>query len=82
MQRDLQLAMVRITAIAGQVRLDAAERRSGRGGYLHRSENCLERFERRKVREFRSLRRQVDAGERRQLTELIRSRLATSAQLD
>jgi predicted RNA-binding protein YlxR (DUF448 family) len=82
MRRDFQLAMVRIAAAGAGVRPDDAVRRSGRGGYLHRSAECLVRFERSRVKEFRSLRRKLGLGERQELTELIRSRLASSAQLE
>jgi len=81
-QRDLQAAMVRLAAVGARVELDDTAPRPGRGGYLHRKAECLLRFERSKVREFRSLRRKLGAGERRDITEVIRSRLATSAQLE
>jgi predicted RNA-binding protein YlxR (DUF448 family) len=82
MRRDLQLAMVRVAAVGARVRPDDARRMPGRGGYLHRSTECLARFERSKVKEFRSLRRKLGPVERQELTELIRSRLASSAQLE
>ena len=83
MRRDLQAAMVRVAAVGVRVMPDAiGVRAPGRGGYLHRTVECMARFERSKVREFRSLRRKLATGERRELTELIKSRLASSAQLD
>jgi predicted RNA-binding protein YlxR (DUF448 family) len=83
LQRDEQAAMVRVAVTDGRVQPDEeAGRRSGRGGYLHRSAACLARFERSKVKEFRSLRLKLGLDERRELTELIRSRLATIAQLE
>jgi predicted RNA-binding protein YlxR (DUF448 family) len=82
MRRDQQDAMVRIAGAAGQVQPDDGVRRPGRGGYLHRSADCLARFERSRVKEFRSLRRKLVADERREITELIRLRLARSAQLE
>jgi predicted RNA-binding protein YlxR (DUF448 family) len=82
MRRDAQDAMVRITSVAGRVQLDDEARRPGRGGYLHRSAECLARFERSRIKEFRSLRRKIGLDERRDLTERIRSRLATTAQLE
>jgi predicted RNA-binding protein YlxR (DUF448 family) len=82
MRRDLQVAMVRIAAVGARVRPDDEVRGPGRGGYLHRSAECLLRFERSRVKEFRSLRRKLGLEERRELTELIRSRLASSAQLE
>lgn len=74
--------MVRIAAAGAVIRPDDAQRRPGRGGYLHRSAECWLRFERSRVREFRSLRRRIGVDERREITELIRSRLASSAQLE
>jgi predicted RNA-binding protein YlxR (DUF448 family) len=82
MRRDDQNAMVRIAAVAGRVRPDSIVRSPGRGGYLHRSVECLTRFERSKVKEFRSLRRRLGLDERREIAELIRSRLAATAQLE
>lgn len=82
MRRDDQNAMVRIAAVAECVRPDSLVRSPGRGGYLHRSAECLVRFERSKVKEFRSLRRRLGLDERREIAELIRSRLAATAQLE
>jgi uncharacterized protein len=82
MQRDDQLAMVRIAAVGDRVQPDDQARRPGRGAYLHRNAECLVRFERSRVREFRSLRRKIGVDERREITELIRSRLAATAQLE
>jgi len=82
MRRDDQNAMVRIAAVAGRVRPDNIVRSPGRGGFLHRSAECLVRFERSKVKEFRSLRRRLGLDERREIAELIRSRLAATAQLE
>src|SRR5260221_8724931 len=82
MQRDDQLAMVRIAAVGDRVQPDDEARRPGRGGYLHRSAECLVRFERSRIKEFRSLRRRIGLDERRDLTQQIRSRLATAAQLE
>jgi predicted RNA-binding protein YlxR (DUF448 family) len=82
MRRDDQDAMVRITSFAGRVQPDGESRRPGRGGYLHRTAECLVRFERSRIKEFRSLRRKIGLDERRDLTERIRSRLATTAQLE
>ena len=82
MRRDPQSAMIRVAAVAGRVQPDDLSRKPGRGGYLHRSADCLMRFERSKIREFRSLRLKLGLAERREITELIRSRLATAAQLE
>jgi predicted RNA-binding protein YlxR (DUF448 family) len=82
MRRDLQLAMVRVAVVGAHVQPDDAVRQPGRGGYLHRDAECLARFERSRVKEFRSLRRRLGRDERQELTETIRSRLASSAQLE
>jgi predicted RNA-binding protein YlxR (DUF448 family) len=82
MRRDAQVAMIRRASVEGHVKPDGSSRTPGRGGYLHGSPECLVRFERSKVREFRSLRLKVGLNERREITELIRSRLATATQLD
>ena len=82
MRRDDQDAMMRITSVGGRVQADDDARRPGRGGYLHRSAECLARFERSRIKEFRSLRRKIGLNERRDLTERIRSRLATTDELE
>jgi predicted RNA-binding protein YlxR (DUF448 family) len=82
MRPDAQTAMVRLASVGGRVLPDGSSRQPGRGGYLHDSPECLVRFERSKVREFRSLRLRLGLNERREITELIRSRLATATQLD
>lgn len=82
MRRDAKEAMIRVAADGAQVRLDDKTRLPGRGGYLHRRAECLVRFERSRVKEFRSLRRRIGLDERREITESIRSWLATSAQLE
>jgi predicted RNA-binding protein YlxR (DUF448 family) len=74
-ERDLKSAFVRIAAMEADVVVDAQARLDGRGAYLHARPGCLERFERSKVREFRSLGRKISLDARRQITELIRARL-------
>ncbi|HXZ87791.1 MAG TPA: YlxR family protein [Candidatus Binataceae bacterium] len=75
MSRDAKAAMVRVAAVGEVVMLDKEGLLPGRGGYLHRRTECLERFVRSKVKEFRSLRRRVALDERRGIAELIRTRL-------
>jgi predicted RNA-binding protein YlxR (DUF448 family) len=82
MRRDSQAAMIRVAVVGAKVQPDDRRRSPGRGGYLHRSAECLLKFERSRVKEFRSLRRRIGAGERNEITESIRSRLASSAQLE
>lgn len=73
--RDAQAAMVRIAVRDGVLTVDPDRRITGRGGYLHRASDCLAKFARSKVKEFRALRRGIALDERRQIanriTELI-----------
>jgi len=72
---DRKNAMVRIVAAAGGVQPDFEGRKPGRGGYLHPQHECLERFIRSKVREFRSLRVKIDRERRTFVVETIRKHL-------
>lgn len=67
--------MVRLAAAGGVVKLDLPQRASGRGGYVHQREECLHKLVHSKVKEFRSLQRRIGLDERRQIAELIRTRL-------
>ena len=73
MRRDFKPAMVRFVIGGAGPEIDAAARMPGRGGYLHRRGECLDRFQRGKMREFRSLRRKLALDERRIIAELIRT---------
>lgn len=73
MSRDAKAAMVRVAAVGEVVMLDRTGLIPGRGGYLHRCAECLERFVRSKVKEFRSLRRRIALDERQRIAELIRT---------
>lgn len=73
--RDAKAAMVRVAMAGEMVMLDIKGLLPGRGGYLHRRTECLERFVRSKVKEFRSLGRGIALDERRRIAELIRTRL-------
>ena len=75
METDRKDAMVRIVSAAGGVQPDFEGRKPGRGGYLHPRDECLERFIRAKVREFRSLRVKIDREQRSFVVERIRERL-------
>jgi len=79
MKRDHQSVMVRLVALPDRVMLSSKNCQNGRGGYLHPRTTCLEAFERRRVKEFRSLKRRIGSDERRVITELIRERLASRA---
>ncbi|HZP45416.1 MAG TPA: YlxR family protein [Candidatus Binataceae bacterium] len=72
-ERDLKRAMVRVALVGGVATVDAAQRHAGRGGYLHRSLPCLERFERHRLKPFRSLKSPVGMAERRRITETIKA---------
>jgi len=67
--------MVRIVAAAGGVQPDFERQKPGRGGYLHPQHECLERFIRAKVREFRSLRTKIDREQRSYVVQRIKERL-------
>lgn len=67
--------MVRLAAMRDSVRVDAARRLGGRGGYLHPRRECLENFARGKLRVFRSLRVAVDREARSSITQTLRARL-------
>ncbi len=83
MGRDAQDAMARIVGDGRGVRIDDGARRApGRGGYLHRRDECLEKFAKGKEREFRSLRRRIGRAERIALTASIRTLLVSRTQLE
>jgi len=65
--------MVRVAATGAAVTLDPQGRLGGRGAYLHQRPECLERFVKSKVREFRSLKRRIDRDARIQLVMAINS---------
>ena len=59
--------MIRIAVVDGKVEADFAARRPGRGGYLHPTPECADRFVNSRVKEFRALRRNIDRSERLEL---------------
>jgi predicted RNA-binding protein YlxR (DUF448 family) len=67
--------MVRIAVVNGQVEVDFDARRTGRGGYLHPTVECVERFVVSKVKVFRSLRRKIERSERDKIAAAIKLRL-------
>ncbi len=82
MRRDAQERLVRLAAArGGAVTIDLKAQVAGRGGYLHPRSECLERFINAKIKEFRSLKRRLDRGERLGIVEAIRTRLASGAAL-
>jgi len=82
LERDRKSAMVRLAAHpGGGVEPDFEARAAGRGGYLHPRTECLGRFVKSRVREFRSLRRGLDRAGRLRITETIEARLDTNRKL-
>ena len=82
MKRDAKAAMVRIAVVNGHVEVDFEARRAGRGGYLHPTLECAERFVSSKVKEFRSLRRKIDRPERLQIAAAIKLRLDSNSKVE
>jgi predicted RNA-binding protein YlxR (DUF448 family) len=75
MKQDAKASMVRIAVVNGQVSADFEARETGRGGYLHPTVECVERFVGSKVKEFRALRRKIERPERLQIAAAIKLRL-------
>ena len=75
MKRDAKASMVRIAVVDGRVEVDFEARRAGRGGYLHPTAECVERFVVSKVKEFRALRRKIESPERDKIAAAIKLRL-------
>lgn len=73
--RDERRALIRIAAAGSRVVIDPDRRLPGRGGYLHPRALCLEGFLASRIREFRSLKRKINADERRNITRSITVRL-------
>ena len=72
MKRDAKAAMIRIAVVNGHVEVDFEARQPGRGGYLHPTVECVERFVVSKVKEFRALRRKIDRPERLEIAAAIK----------
>jgi predicted RNA-binding protein YlxR (DUF448 family) len=73
--QDAKAAMIRIAVVNGHVEVDFEARRKGRGGYLHPTLECVERFVVSKVKVFRSLRRKIERPERDKIAAAIKLRL-------
>jgi predicted RNA-binding protein YlxR (DUF448 family) len=82
MGRDAQSAMLRIAICDGLAVLDDEGNLTGRGGYLHPGAECLERFVKSKVRQFKSLRSGIDREQRMRIAQSIRTRLDSEASLE
>jgi predicted RNA-binding protein YlxR (DUF448 family) len=75
MKQDAKAAMVRIAIVNGNAEADFDARQEGRGGYLHPTVECVERFVVSKVKVFRSLRRKIERPERDKIAAAIKLRL-------
>jgi len=73
--------MIRIGVRDGKAIVEAGEHLSGRGGYLHPRQDCIERFVGAKLRVFRSLRRELNPSQRALIAETIRRRLDRDPQV-
>jgi predicted RNA-binding protein YlxR (DUF448 family) len=82
MKKDSKSAMIRIAVVNNKVELDFEARRPGRGGYLHPSLECADRFVNSKVKEFRALKRRIDRSERLTIADAIKTRLDRNSQLE
>ena len=69
---DDKAALVRLAVTDGRVTLDPKARLGGRGGYLHRRRECLERFLKARDVEFRSLRRRIEPGARLEVLNFMK----------
>jgi len=72
--RDSQSRMVRLARDAGALRIDVKRSLGGRGAYLHRADECLSRFAKRRGM-VRSLRSAVDAPIRAEVVAELRGQL-------
>jgi predicted RNA-binding protein YlxR (DUF448 family) len=70
--------MIRIAVVDGKVEADFAASQPGRGGYLHQTPECADKFVASKVKEFRALRRKIDSSERHDIVAAIKERLAAA----
>ena len=82
MKRDSKSAMIRIAVVNGKVEADFAVRQPGRGGYLHPTRECADKFVASKVKEFRALRRKIDSSERNIIATAIKQRLDRNAKVE
>ena len=82
MKKDAKAAMVRIAIVNGHAEVDFEARQTGRGGYLHPTAECVERFVGSKVKEFRALRRKIERPERDQIAAAIKLRLDRNSKVE
>jgi predicted RNA-binding protein YlxR (DUF448 family) len=82
MKRDAKASMVRIAVVNDHVEVDFEGRRAGRGGYLHPTLECVERFVGLKVKEFRALRRKIERPERDKIAAAMKLRLDRNSKVE
>jgi predicted RNA-binding protein YlxR (DUF448 family) len=82
MKRDAKASMVRIAVVNDHVEVDFEARRAGRGGYLHPTLECVERFVGLKIKEFRALRRKIDRPERLEIAAAMKLRLDRNSKVE
>ena len=82
MKQDAKAAMVRIAVVNGNVEADFDARQEGRGGYLHPTNECAEKFVASKVKEFRALQRKIDSSERDMIAKAIKERLDRNSKVE
>jgi predicted RNA-binding protein YlxR (DUF448 family) len=69
--RDAQATLIRIVSADGALTVARGRRRQGRSGYLHRDEECYNRFAARKG-SLKSLRRTIERPARQALIAELR----------
>ncbi len=74
--------MIRIAVVNEKVELDFEARRPGRGGYLHPTLECADRFVNSKVKVFRALKRKIDSSERHMIADAIKHRLDRNSKVE
>jgi predicted RNA-binding protein YlxR (DUF448 family) len=82
MKRDSKSAMIRIAIVNGKVEADFTARQPGRGGYLHPTAKCADKFAVSKVKEFRALRRKIDSSDRHLIATAIKQRLDRNSKVE
>ena len=82
MKRDSKSAMIRIAIVSGKVETDFTARQPGRGGYLHPTLECADKFVVSKVKEFRALRRKIDSSDRHLIAAAIKQRLDRNSKVE
>lgn len=75
MRQDRKDEMVRIVSSVEGLKPDFQGNEPGRGGYLHSSDECLERFVKSRAREFKSLKMKIDRPARSSIVRAIKERL-------